>query len=102
MPIDRRRPSEDSSPRVLPLWWRPEESETLRTGVLVNTAPTGVNFLVRSAHSLRLGDVVHTGVSQSARSMPALVRRVVRLPGDLLLIAATFQEGFARPALKAA
>ncbi len=69
-----------------------EQDADLRTGWLVDRAPTGVAFLT-SEEPPCLGAVLHAH-TDGAGPMPALVRRVVRLSGGLVLVAATFASSF--------
>lgn len=82
---------------VRTLRWRGASAQPARPATLVDRCPTGVNFITSADDSPALGQVVHTSLGHghdAPTDTRALVRRVVRLPGNLTLVAATFAEAF--------
>lgn len=85
------------SDTVRTLRWRSAPAQPARPATLVDRCPTGLNFITSADDSPALGQVVHAALGlghDAPTSTRALVRRVVRLPGNLALVAATFAEAF--------
>lgn len=80
-----------AAPESATLRYIAEDREELCVGLVVDQAPTGVAFLTTDPNPPAPGSVLNTQ-SRFGQPTAALVRRVVKLSGGLVLVAATFAQ----------